>query len=165
MSLSPFFYLEVYDSKLDKWLYVDPLVWNYDHTKRIPADLWPYNGAHEMFDILGVDRGLCSCDFGAVRTGLPPGCNEEIAKVFVDTGNYSCPKAHWFTYADMEIYLLKNPTVKDYDFEPDDDNKFPQKDNPLKMLKDRIDAFLEVWDTYGVYSQYRSDIRVVFDVV
>lgn len=168
MSRSPFFYLEVYNNEENKWLYVDPLVWNYNRTKRVPADLWPFNGTHELFDILGVDSGVCSCDFDAVRSGLPPDCNEEIAKVFKpeqddEYGIY--PHAHWFTYADMEIYLLKKPKVEAIYEEPDEDGNIPMMDNPMFGLKNRIDAFLEVWDDMGIYYRYPSDIRVVFDVV
>ena len=161
MSLSPFFYLEVYDNTNNKWEIVDPLIWNYSHTERRPADLWPFNGTHELFDILGCDRGVCSEDFTAITNGLPHDCCEEIKKEFSE---YSELKPKWFTYADAMIYYLKKPLVDDPWSDRDEETgKIPQVDNPIKGLLDRVDAFLEVWDEYGRYLPSR--IRIIFDVI
>lgn len=163
MSLSPYFYLEVYDSIEKKWEIVDPLVWNHNHTERVPADLWPFNGTHELFDILGCDRGVCSSDFPSVETGLPSDCSEEVRKEFEKYDDL-CPK--WFTYADAMIYYLKKPLVDDPWSEPDEDTgKVVQTDNPIKGLIDRVDAFLEVWDGYRDYKCYPSRVRIIFDVI
>ena len=161
MSRSPFFYLEVYDSRENKWLYVDPLVWNYNRTKRVPADLWPYNGTHELFQVLGVENG-CTCpEFSSIIHGLPHDCCEEIKDAF-NNEHYS-PK--WFTYADAEIYYLKHKEVDDFWAEPDEETgEMPKVENPIKGLLDRVDAFLEVWDDMGIYMEHPSQIRIVFDV-
>ena len=162
MSRSPYFYVEVYDNKENKWLYVDPLVWNYDRTKRVVADLWPYNGTHELFQLLGVEGGCSIPEFNAIQMGLPVDCCPEIRDAFHH--EEFCPK--WFTCADAEIYYLKNPKVPDYWEEPDEETgELPMTDNPIKSLLDRVDAFLEVWDEFDEYKEYPSGIRIVFDVL
>lgn len=162
MSRSPYFYAEVYNNKENKWLYVDPLVWNYDRTKRVVADLWPYNGTHELFQLLGVEGGCSAPDFNGVMMGLPHDCCQEIKDAF--SGEYFSPK--WFTYADAEIYYLKHPEVDDPWEEPDEETgEVPKTDNPIKGLLDRVNAFLEVWDDMGIYIMHPSQIRIVFDVL
>ena len=163
MSLSPFFYLEVYDNAKNMWEIVDPLVWNYDHTDRRLAEFWPFNGTHELFEILGCDKGACSNDFNAIAYGLPNGCSKEVEEAF---SQHDELRPKWFTYADAMIYYLKKPLVDDPWSEPDEETgKIPQVDNPIKGLLDRVDAFLEVWDEYGRYLLYPSRIRIIFDVI
>lgn len=162
MSRSPYFYLEVYNNEENKWLYVDPLVWNYKHTERVPAELWPYNGTHDLFQELGVEGNYSSTDFAAIRHGLPADSCEEIKDNF--NSDYLHPK--WFTYADAQIYYLKHPEVTDWYAEPDEETgEIPKQENPIKTLLDRVDAFLEVWDEFDEYKEYPSGIRIVFDVL
>jgi hypothetical protein len=67
------------------------------------------------------------------------------------------PDVSWFTYADMYIYYSENKEVKILtDFEEE-----KVEENPIKLLKDRVDAFLEVMNDMGWEDDY-SLIRIVY---
>ena len=51
-------------------------------------------------------------------------------------------KPRWFLYSDLLLYLTKYPKVKDID----DNGRRVKIDNPLFILKNRIDCFISIWD-------------------
>ena len=166
MSRSPYFFLEKYNRKTKAYEGIVPIV--RDNEK---VELFPFNGAHEMFSILanagsyprmnGIHRGLPeNVTSGIVNTLIEDDDinnvdGEDLSRLMEEKEQ----DVHWFTYADMEIYLLKNPTVSDY-------NEFTETNietvNPLIFLKKRVDAFLEVWDTWGDWENELSLIRIVY---
>ena len=172
MSVTPYFFVERFDFNTGKYELQHPLIWDHNHTKQESADLFPYNGCHDLFSIVKND---CYNDFPEMRgihQGLPKDVSEPI-KIAYDGCCYNInahtykPTARWFTYADMYIYCLEHPEVPDYEamdeiFEKDgDSSKRIMKSTPLNKLKHRVDAFLEVMDDWGWQDDY-SLIRIVY---
>lgn len=152
MSRSPFFFVERFNKYTNKYELEHPKVWNYNHTKEELADLYPYNGNHELFSIV-EETGYFSKMQG-IHLGLPNDVNEKIKTEYEKCQEDDfTTTVRWFTYADMYIYLLKNPLVT-----IDEDEKEP---NPVQSLKDRIDCFLEVMDGWDWEDDY-SLIRIVY---
>ena len=178
MSRSPFFFVEQFDYNTGKYEIQHPIVWNYNHTKQELADLFPYNGCHDLFSIVENNaRG----NFPAMRgihCGLPKDVSTEIKKAYdsccyetdyKEEKNFYSPKAYWFSYADMYIYCLEHPEAIDYEAMDEicydaKENDSPEKimmPTPLKGLKDRVDAFLEVMNPFDWRDEY-SQIRIVY---
>lgn len=179
MSRSPFFFIERPDIHTNKYELQHPIVWNWDHTAQITADLFPYNGNHDLFSIV-EDRATENSfpTMKGIHTGLPKDCCDEIRKEFEECSydtewdgktHHFTPTARWFTYADLYIYCLEHPEVPDWEamdaayFESEEDKppKKIMKPTPLKSLKDRIDAFMEVMDSWDWENDY-SQIRIVY---
>lgn len=172
MSRSPFFFVERFDRNTGKYEMQHPIVWNYDHTKQEPADLFPYNGCHNLFSIV-EDNG--HYDFPAMR-GIHHGLPENVAKEIKEHYDQCCyeteyagekhlytPTVRWFSYADMYIYCLEHPKAIDYeamDCEEESTEKIFMP-TPMKQLKERVDAFLEVMDWWDWRDDY-SQIRIVY---
>lgn len=154
MSRSPNFFVERYNKETKQYELEHPLIWSYNHTARIAADLFPYNGAHEMFSI--VEKDSYYPEMHGIHEGLPPNVCEEIQERYDYScwGNYS-PKVRWFTYADMYIYFINNPEVKSMEEEG------KMVFNPIKLLKERVDAFMEVVESYDWRDDW-SLIRIVY---
>jgi hypothetical protein len=167
MSRSPFFFVERYNPDTNAYELEHPLVWNSDRTKRVIADLFPYNGCHDVFSIVEENSAEYPGMKG-IHHGLPINVSEEIKKEFdeccydISESFVHSPNARWFTYADMYIYCLEHPTVPDYEaMEENETEKTILKPTPLKALKDRVDAFLEVMDSWGWENDF-SQIRIVY---
>lgn len=163
MSRTPFFFVERFNFNTNQYELQHPYVWNDKHDKLIPAELFPYNGCHELFAIV-EERAEDAPNMQGIHNNLPKDVSKEIKEMWEKTFDeeYNLPSAiHWFTYADMYIYLLKNPKVRDYDVFSEEGQPIPLKDNPLTALKERVDAFMEVvdgWDWQDAYSL----IRIVY---
>lgn len=155
MSRSPFFYLEKYNFETDTYELVEPYVRDSkDNSHGTPADLFPYNGTHELFEI--IERA----QMNGIHRRLPPKVSEVISmELFegieddettpnerLDEEDRREKSVRWFTYADMEIFVLKHPRYSK---------------NPMFALKKRVDAFLEVCYPWGEWEDEKSFIRIV----
>jgi len=177
MSRSPYFFVERFDRNTGKYEMQHPIVWNYNHTKQEPADLFPYNGCHDLFSIVEED-GRDFPTMRGIHHGLPQDVAIEIKQEYescvcaYDTGEEMrlyTPTVRWFTYADMYIYCLEHPEVVDYEAmdeahysrEEEDPPKKIMMPTPLNTLKHRVDAFLEVMDGWDWRDDY-SQIRIVY---
>ena len=176
MSRSPYFFVERFDENTGKYELQHPIIWNYNHTKQERADLFPYNGCHDLFSIVEEKGGVPRMN--GIHHGLPSNVSEEILKAFNNCSyeyefngvmKTDIPKAKWFTYADMYIYYLKHPTTIDYEA-MDEAYEWAEKgekvetimsENPITFLKKRVDAFLEVMDEWDWEDDY-SLIRIVY---
>lgn len=179
MSRSPYFFVERPDYHTGKYEIQHPIVWNYDHTKQVMADLFPYNGRHNLFSIVENNGEE---DFPTLR-GIHHGLPENVSKEIKEAYNLCCfeteyagekhlytPTVRWFSYADMYIYCLEHPEAPDYEamdevyYAGEEEGNPPKKimmPTPLKSLKDRVDAFLEVMDIWDWRDDY-SQIRIVY---
>ena len=162
MSRTPMFFVERFDKNTGKYELQHPIVWNYDHTKQIHADLFPYNGCHELFSIVEKNG---TPEMHGIHHGLPDNVSTEI-KEFYDKDKIISfsPTVRWFTYADMYIYCLENPKVLDYeamDMQSKEEEKEIFMPTPMETLKKRVDAFLEVMDCWDWRDDY-SLIRIVY---
>ena len=172
MSLSPYFYLEKYNRNRNRWERIAPLVWDYNHEKMVPADLFPYNGAHEVFEALS-NSSYCEHPVKGVHRWRPSDLSPDVVKEideyelddYWDGVAHKCP-VQWLTYADLCIHLLKYPEVNDYDKEAEYEYKQVfMKRNPVFLLKERVDAFLEVAGEDLFIEDDCSLTRIVFWVV
>ena len=170
MSRIPMFFVERFDENTGRYELQHPIIWNYDHTKQIHADLFPYNGYHELFSIVEEDG---TPEMRGIHHGLPDSVSTEIKEYYDkqcesniihgETITFS-PTVRWFTYADMYIYCLENPKVLDYeamDMQPEGEEKEIFMSTPMQALKKRVDAFLEVMDYWDWRDDY-SLIRIVY---
>jgi hypothetical protein len=166
MSRTPMFFVERFDENTGKYELQHPIVWNYDHTKQIHADLFPYNGCHDLFDIVEESS---KPQMRGIHHGLPDNVSTEIKESYNKqyknaTMMAFTPDVRWFTYADMYIYCLENPKVLDYeamDMQREGEEKEIFMPTPMEMLKKRVDAFLEVMDYWNWRDDY-SLIRIVY---
>ena len=180
MSRSPYFFVERPDYNTGKYEIQHPIVWNYNHTKQEFADLFPYNGCHDLFSI--VENSGLGNDFPTMR-GIHCGLPKDVAAEIKEAYDNCCfeteyagekhlytPTARWFSYADMYIYCLEHPEVIDYDAmdeayyneEEEDSSKKIMMPTPLKTLMARVDAFLDVMDSWGDWRDDYSQIRIVY---
>ena len=141
MSRTPFFFVEKFDFNTNQYELQHPIIWNYDHTKQEIADLFPYNGCHDLFSIVEGNKG----DFPRMR-GIHEGLPENISKEIKEQSDDFSTIARWFSYADMYIYCLEHPTMP----------------NPMKELKERVDMFLEIMDCCDMWRENYSSIRIVY---
>lgn len=170
MGRTPMFFVERFDEKTGKYELQHPIVWNYDHTKQIHADLFPYNGCHDLFNIVEEDGDP---EMHGIHHGLPKDVSIEIKASYDeqcedirihDKMTTFSPTVRWFTYADMYIYCLENPKVLDYeamDMQSEGEEKEVFMPTPMEKLKKRVDAFLEVMDYWDWRNDY-SLIRIVY---
>lgn len=177
MSRSPYFFVEKFDNNTNKYEIQHPIVWNYNHTKQQSADLFPYNGCHDLFSIVENNTRDNFPTMRGIHCDLPKDAAEEIKEAY----NHCCyeteyagekhlytPTARWFTYADMYIYCLEHPEAIDYEAmdnafynEEENSSKKIMKPTPIKTLMDRVNAFLEVMNEWGWENDY-SQIRIVY---
>lgn len=165
MSRSPFFFVERYNDRTHKYELQHPYIWNQDRTELEIADLFPYNGCHDLFAILEKRASSIGAPaMNGIHQGLPGVVSMEILDTFLknfdedeDSQPANTDNVYWFTYADMYIYCLKNPKIADWESE----NPDVKKDNPMFTLKMRVDAFLETIDGWDWENDY-SLIRIVY---
>ena len=179
MSLSPYFYLERWNSKKNCYEKINL----YRKAGRFASekekargfeevDFWPWNGTHDLFSLLGTASRSGDYDsIEGVHKGIPPMVSEEVkAKIdsFFDKDNLYQLGAEgsvcWITLADLYIEMLKHPKVVDYNEEWEEGEK-KYKDTPIKELIDRIVSFIEFADDIYLPEENRSLIRLVYWVV
>lgn len=172
MSRSPNFFVERYDFITGKYELQHPLIWNFDHTKRVPADLFPYNGCHDLFNIVEERAYGAYPHMQGIHAGLPENCCQEIIDNFDNNcctkekdGYDNKPNVRWFTYADMYLYILLHkedmPKESYIDTNGDEIETGEVLTNPIEALKERVDAFLDVMDWWD-WSDAYSEIRIVY---
>ena len=174
MSMSPFFYIEIYNRKLGRWEKFD--VYTKDEKDEfVPVDLWWWNGTHELFSVLGFEESYEFPEFTALHEDLPMDVSNEMQKEFEkfceDNDEFTyVPKVHWFNLADALLYLRDNKTVVDFDametewvssgLEWEDVPK-QYMDNPLQSLIDRVNCFLEFAEDWRYWELSPSEVRII----
>lgn len=138
MSRSPYFFLE--KIKTDGSTELVDIRTKKDMDTR--QDLFPYNGCHSVFSI--VEQTITDEEYpkmAGIHRGLPFNINPLIKAEaeYLEDCNI---KPRWFLYSDLLLYLTKYPKVKDID----DNGRRVKIDNPLFILKNRIDCFINIWD-------------------
>jgi len=178
MSASPYFYIEAYNSQTGNWEKVD-IYFKNPADQYVAVDLWPWNGSHALFTIVGCEDSYDMPEFDAVHNGLPINASQEMYAEFdshcatmeKDGFNY-VPEVKYFNVADAKLYLMKYPTVPDSDemetWWAQHDNviweEVPKQEmqNPLKALIDRVESILDFWEPFWYINSSWSDIRVIF---
>lgn len=174
MSMSPFFYIEIYNRKLGQWEKFDVYTRN-DKDELAPVDLWWWNGTHELFSVLEFEESYDFPEFTALHEGLPMDVSNEMQKKFEDhcsdDEDWSfVPEVHWFNLADALLYLRDNKTVEDADAMEKEwiardvvwkDVPKQYMENPLQSLIDRVKCFLELADDLRYWELSPSEVRII----
>ena len=153
MSRSPFFFIEQVNPASGKAEFV--------HLQKVTKDgkieettLFPFNGCHDIFSIV-EQKASDFPQMAGIHCGKPFGASGRIQKEYDLCESFHC-QMFWFNYSDLLVYCLQYPKVPSYD----DDGNPVTIDNPIFLLKDRIDAYLEVWD--GWDCEDKSLFRIVY---
>lgn len=175
MSMTPYFYIEIYNRKLGQWEKFDIYGLNYKD-EIVPVDLWWWNGAHELFSVLEFEESYDFPTFFHIHRGLPIDVSNEMQKKFEshcvdDEFGIYIPDVHWFNLADALLYLRDNDMVEDSDAMEDewvklgtvelDDVPKQYMRNPLKGLIDRVNCFLECADDLRYFELSPSEVRII----
>ena len=175
MGAYPYFYIEIFNHNSNEWEKYDVLTKN-KNGKYVPADLWPWNGSHDLFSIVGLEDSYDFPKFTAIHEGFPVNASDEMYKEYGKfeeenfMGSYM-PSVKWFNLAAAMLYIEKNPTVKDIDAMEETwsaagdmewkDVPVKTMDNPLKHLVDRALAFLEAANEFRYWEWKLSDVRII----
>lgn len=162
MSTNLHMYLERHNKKDNVWDAVCPFLATRDFNNVLKTgivDFWPYNGSHELFEILDDDENFPSQPINAGT--LSPRVKafyEEAKPDQTNTGYYGF---HCVNFADLENYYLHHALVVDYEadwgenWQPTDPK--PMKDSPLKRLVDKVHFYAEelYYDWFFIPSEWR----------
>lgn len=172
MSMSPFFYIEIYNRSLGVWEKFDVYTKN-KKDELAPVDLWWWNGTHELFSVLEFEETYAFPVFTSLHVGLPMDVSNEMQKKFedhCDSETDYVPEVHWFNLADALLYLRDNKTVEDADamekewIERDvvwEDVSKHYMTNPLQSLINRVNCFLELADDLRYWELSPSEVRII----
>ena len=174
MSMSPFFYIELYNRELGKWEKFDVYTKN-KKDELVPVDLWWWNGTHQLFSVLEFEESYELPVFTSLHKGLPMDVSNEMQKEFEkfcddDDEFMYVPEVHWFNLADALLYLKDNKTVEDFDaIEKEwissglEWENVPKQymNNPLQLLIDRVNCFLELADDLRYWELSPSEVRII----
>lgn len=170
MSRTPYFYIEKFNRKESKWEKVT--LYRFSNEEPEEVELWPFNGTHDLFNLLGYEAGFADYPFEYSHQGLPKDASEEMQKIYNDYFGmwegetfFVPPTIRWFNYADGLVYLKSHPEVPDYeerdlDFDGSSENKM--MDNPIKELLDRVESYLDFADDMWGWDMTPSEVRVIY---
>ena len=178
MSISPFFYIEVFNYKTGNWEKVDVYTKN-SKGKFVPISVWTANGTHDLFTVLKGEDSYELPEFTGIHYGFPINASQEMYAMFdahcctvEEDGFEYVPDVKFFNLADAKLYLQKYPMVEDADKMeeywcqhediPYEEVPIAEKGNPLQMLIDRIEMILEIWDEWWRELLSYSDIRIIY---
>ena len=178
MSASPFFFIEVFNYQSGNWEKID--LYRADSKGNyIPIDLWPWNGTHALFTIVGCENSYEMPEFNAVHHGFPINASQEMYVLFdkhcatVEKDGFDyVPEAKYFNLADAKLYLKDYPTVQDSDMMEEywcrnEDMPFEEVPemkmvNPLHGLINRVETLLDLWDDFWLFDHSYSDVRIIY---
>lgn len=175
MGAYPYFYIEIFNHELNEWEKYDVLTKN-KNGEYVPADLWPWNGSHELFSVVGLEDSYDFPEFTAIHEGFPVNASDEMYKEYGKFkeefgGHFWMPTVKWFNLADAMLYLEKHPKVKDFEAMEQtwvtagdmewSDVPVELMDNPLKPLVGRVLALLEAADEFRYWEWKFSDVRII----
>lgn len=165
MSLTPFFYLIHTNPDTGKSQRVAPYIHRDNDSKElVPAELWWYNGTHNVFAMLGTNTRDDSFDpISGIHAGIPYDCApviEEIFKVDEDDDFKEYPW-HWISLSDLYIETIEHPSVENPDcLEYSDES--PYIDNPLIGVYNRAMKFVDIWFDGWDINERRSECKLVY---
>jgi hypothetical protein len=123
----------------------------------------PYLGRNsELFDILSGKE--VEEDWSALPINenlLPLDLKQEINEKFQISGYYGFNEIN---LADLQLYILKYPQVRDYDYEPKNERDFDLygwKDNPLKKFFEIIENYIFFADNLTYYAPL-SHFKIIY---
>ncbi len=158
MSATPYFFLE--KNIRGKWvhqpLYRQPSS-SYDHRDEnglVEIDLWPYNGTHELFDMLGAENSCCYADNQLkFKTLSFDELSDELQKKYEKMRDVATPRA--VNMSDLLLETILRPEVEDY-YGEDANAKVS---NPLIDLYNRAKSMIDLIEDWEYVT---SDYRIVY---
>lgn len=126
-----------------------------DEFKKI--DIYPFRNS-ELFDILNEEVGN-SIEYNSLPVDL---LKEKAIKDCKTTSEYY--NFQEVNLADLKLYLLKNPKIRDYDYEAENDEDFNKngwKTNPVEFFIERIEYILDLAEPYYDFSP-PSYTRIIY---
>ena len=158
MSASPYFFLE--KNIKGKWVH-QPLYrfpsssYDYcDDNGLVEVDLWPYNGTHELFSILGVESSFYYDENQLkVKTLNFDELSIELQEKWEKMRDVARPRA--VNLSDLLLETVLRPEVEDY-FDEEANAKVP---NPLIDLYNRAKSMIDLLEDYEYIT---SDYRIVY---
>lgn len=168
MSANPYFFIEKKNEKTGKWEQIKVFRQN-ENGKFVYCDVWPWNGAHELFGMLEAESSYEDHRVSGVRWGIPADVSDGIKNeysIFKEDG----VRPHYVYLADLYIDILENPKVVDYDamdeaYANAGDGEKVEKiycDTPIKDFYETICSYIGVWDDFYSSSEYRCQIRIIY---
>lgn len=119
------------------------------------VDVYPGRN-YKLFDILtGCEDDNFPAGFIAEKD-LPPHLRQEVKKYKNISGYYDF---HETNLADIKLYLIQHPKIRDYDYEENDPKAW--KDNPVKYFIEQIESYVTLADTFWGFV-FNSDIRIIY---
>lgn len=116
--------------------------------------VYPYR-SYELFDILSEREDDAFTAFAVDTNVLPVDFQEKIKN---DTE--FCYDFREVNLADLKLYLIKHPKVRDYDYEETSPNAL--KENPVTGFVERIEWYLDLADPTWDFCSPPSDIKIVY---
>lgn len=166
MSRTPFFYIEKYNNKTGKYDIVQAFHKDYLNKEIILADVWPYNGTHDLFDILENNQ------YGVkgIKDGVPVDADEYIAKKYEECkGKFEGLPAHWFFWDSLLLSINNNPKVPSYlvdnndDSDNDSDSENQLVETPLLPFANRVVGYIDIAETFGFDSS--ETYRIIYWII
>ena len=178
MSASPFFFIEVFNYKSGNWEKVD-LYTVRKIGEYTPIDVWPWNGTHALFTVVGCENSYELPEFKAIHEGLPINASPEMYAIFdkhcatIEKDGFDyVPEVKHFNLADAKLYLKDYLNVQDSDAMeeywyrneelPFEDVPKMEMTNPLYGLIDRVETILDLWDDFWLFYHSYSDVRIIY---
>jgi len=150
------------DIKTDKWEEVKL----YRPTKKTdkeayrPVDFYPFRNS-ELFDILTGREDDYFPTTACYHEHLPSPLKEEIEDTIKNNEGFDFNDVN---LADIKLYLMKHPKVRDYDYNSKNDEDFELngwKDNPVKYFVELIERALDLYEPYWDWGSY-SNVRIIY---
>jgi hypothetical protein len=158
MSAIPYFFLE--KNIRGKWVH-QPLYRfpssSYDRCDDnglVEVDLWPYNGTHELFTMLGAEETFYYPDNQLkVKTLSFDDLSTELQEKFAEMRDAARPRA--VNMSDLLLETVLRPETEDY-YGEDENAKVP---NPLIDLYNRAKSMIDLLEDWDYIT---SDYRIVY---
>lgn len=119
-------------------------------------NIYPFRN-YDLFNILKKEEVGRSIEYNS----LPPALFKEIKDYETTSEYYNFQEVN---LADLKLYLLKNPKIRDYDYEAENDEDFDKngwKTNPIEFFIERIEYILDLAEPYYDFSP-PSYTRIIY---
>lgn len=168
MSASPYFFIEKQSQSTGKWEQVQVFRKNKKGEFEY-CDVWPWNGAHELFGMLMAESSYEEHTVLGVHGGIPADASDGIKEEYSFFEGEGI-RPHYVYLSDLYIDILEHPKVIDYDAmdekyaDAGDGEKIERIycDSPIKDFYDTVCSYISVWDDFYSAAEYRSQIRIIY---